>query len=121
MQIFLEKLKEYIYYLICKEHPATEYAVGAVDTFNDTAKIIGLYPWTSKPREAVMLFFVRYAKTAGFIVITGVLWESYGKKIAEGLFYAFPMPNWMLPICLCIAMNIFSRILGEVKCCLGAN
>ena len=68
-----------------------------------------------------MLFFARYAKTAGFIAITGVLWKSYGHKIAEDLFYAFPVPNWMLPICLCIAMNIFSRILGEVKCCLGVN
>lgn len=118
---FKEKFKEFIYYIICKEYPATKYAVGAVDTFNDTAKIIGLCPWTFKLREAVMLFFVQYAKTAGFIVVTGVLWESYGKKIAEGLFYASPMPNWTLPICLCIAMNIFSRILGEVGCCLGAN
>lgn len=121
MRIFWAKLKEFIYYLICEKIPATEYAVGAVDSLNDTITIMRMCPWTFRPLEVVKLFFSRYAESAICIAITGILWALYGEQMATALFYAFDMPNWMLPICLCVALKIFSRVLGEVRCCLGVN
>ena len=121
MRNFTEKLKEFIYYLVCKELTATEYAVGAVDSLDDTITIMKKCPWTFSFMEAAKLFFSRYAETAICIAITGTLWALYGEQMATTLFYAFDMPNWMLPICLCGALKIFSRVLGEVGCCLGAN
>ena len=121
MRNFIEKLKEFIYYLVCKKLPATEYAVGAVDSFDNTITIIKKGPWTFTLMEAAKLFFSRYAETAICIAITSILWSSYGERMATTLFYAFDMPNWMLPICLCGALKIFSRVLGEVGSCLGAN
>lgn len=121
MRNFMEKFKEFIYYLICEKIPATEYAVGAVDSLDDTITIMRMCPWTFRPLEVVKLFFSRYAETAICIAITGILWALYGEQMATTLFYAFDMPNWMLPICLCGALKIFSRVLGEVGCCLGAN
>ena len=121
MRDFTEKIKEFIYYLICEKYPVTEYAVGAVDSLNDIVAIMDRCPWIFKPLEAVKLFFSRYAETAICIAITGILWALYGEQMATALFYAFDMPDWMLPICLCGALKIFSRVLGEVGSCIGAN
>ena len=114
MRNIVEKIKDFIYYRICKRYPVAEYAVGAVDSFDDTVAIMDMCPWTFSPGEAFKLFLSRYAKTALSIAITGVLWMLYGEEMATALFNACAMPGWMLPFCLFGAAEIFTRVLGEL-------
>ena len=114
MKNIIEKIKDFIYYRICERYPVTEYAVGAVESLDDTIAIMDMCPWTFSPIEAVKLFLTRFASTAICIAITGVLWMLYGEEIATALFNASSMPSWMLPFCLFGAAGIFSRVLNEV-------
>ena len=121
MWYFSENIKELMCYLICEKYPVTQYVTGAVDSLNDTVSIMDRNPWTCTPLEMGKLFFSRYVATALCIAITGLLWILYGEQMATAWFYEFDVPNWMLPICLYVALKIFSRILGEGGCCLGTN
>lgn len=109
-----EKIKSFIYYQICEKHPATEYAVGATESFKETKAIIDMCPWTHSPFEVVKLFTFRYVRIAISIALTGLLWAFYGEQLATELFHAFTMPNLMLPFCLFGASEIFTRVLNEV-------
>ena len=109
-----EKIKSFIYYQISEKHPATEYVVGATESFEETKAIIDMCPQTFSPLEMVRLFAFRYARIAISIALTGLLWAFYGEQLARELFYAFTMPNWMLPFCLFGASEISTRVLNEV-------
>ena len=114
MKNIIEKLKDFIYFRIYERCPVAEYAVGAVDSLDDTVAIMDMCPWTFSPGKAFKLFLTRYAKTAISIAITGVLWMLYGEELATALFNVCAMPSWMLPFCLFGAAEIFTRVLGEV-------
>lgn len=114
MKNIIETAKDFIYFRICERYPVTEYAVGAVNSLDDTVAIMDMCPWTFSPLETIKLFLSRYARTALSIAITGVLWMLYGEEMATALFYACEMPSWMLPFCLFGAAEIFTRVLGEV-------
>ena len=114
MKNIIEKIKDFIYFCICERYPVTEYAVGAVDSLDDTVAIMDMCPWIFSTGEAFKLFLIRYAKTAISIAITGALWILYGEELATALFNICAMPSWMLPFCLFGAAEIFTRVLGEL-------
>lgn len=114
MESISKRIRSFIYYQICEKHPVTEYAVGATKSFEETKAIIDMCPWTFSPLETVKLFAFRYARITISIALTTLLWAFYGEQLATELFYAFTMPNWMLPFCLFGASEIFTRVLNEV-------
>lgn len=114
MKSIIEKIKHFIYSHICERYPVTEYAVGAIDSFDETVAIMDMCPWIFSPAEVLKLFLKRYTKTVISIAITGALWMMYGGELATALFNICEMPRWMLPFCLFEVSEIFTRVLGEL-------
>ena len=114
MKDIIDRIKDFVYFRICDRYPVTEYAVGAVDSLDDTVAIMDICPWIFSPGEAIKLFLTRYTKTTINIAMTGALWMLYGEELATALFNICAMPSWMLLFCIFGAAETFTRVLGEL-------
>ena len=114
MQKIFKTFREWTLYCTYENFPITEYVLSMFDTLQETFSIIDNCSWQFNLYETVKLFSIRYTKTVINIVITSLAWVFLGKQLANNLFCAFSMPNWMLPICLFGTSNILTQVLNEI-------
>lgn len=114
MQKIFKIFQEWTLYCTYEKSPIVEYALSIFKSLQETFSIIDNCSWKFNLYETVKLFSIRYSRTFINIAITSLTWGFWGKQLATSLFFAFSMPNWMLPICLFGASNILTQVLNEI-------
>ena len=109
----VEKLKGYLYFLVCEKNPYIEYIVGGIKSYTDIQEIESKCSWTFLPEEKIKLFFLRLGGAVLCIIITGFVWNVFKPAIIQS-FNVTDLPRWtMLPF-LYATMESVTKVLDDM-------
>lgn len=114
MKKIIESMKDFFYYLIFDKFSLAEYMVSVVDACDDTKRIMETCPWEFTTEEKVKLFLFRFGRKGICIFISGFLWSCGFQQIAEEWFFAFNLPDFLLPFCLFVALDKLTKSFDDL-------
>lgn len=109
-------IKEYLQNLVYGKYPAVEYAAGAVESYEDTKKIIAWCPFSFSSKEALVLFLRRLTPNFFGIFLFGIFFGKYIEPLAVALHEVCNLPQWTLSICIFYAMVKVTDVFSELFC-----